>query len=87
MLGEFMPKATVVNHARSGTSTKSFRELGLWDGVLKEKAQWVLIQFGHNDQKEDPKRHTDPATHYRKNLKTFIHEVREGGGSRCWSHR
>ncbi len=80
MLGEFMPKATVVNHARSGTSTKSFRELGLWDGVLKEKAQWVLIQFGHNDQKEDPKRHTDPATHYRKNLKTFIHEVREGGG-------
>jgi lysophospholipase L1-like esterase len=31
VLGEFLPKATVVNHARSGTSTKSFRDLGLWD--------------------------------------------------------
>jgi lysophospholipase L1-like esterase len=80
MLGEFMPKATVVNHARSGTSTKSFRDIGLWDRVLKEQPQWVLIQFGHNDQKDDPKRHTDPATSYRENLKTFIREVREGGG-------
>jgi lysophospholipase L1-like esterase len=81
MLGQFMPKATVVNHARSGTSTKSFRDLGLWDRVLKEKGQWVLIQFGHNDQKTaDPKRFTDPATTYRDNLKTFIREVREGGG-------
>jgi lysophospholipase L1-like esterase len=81
MLGEFMPKATVVNHARSGTSTKSFRDLGLWDRVLKEKGQWVLIQFGHNDQKTaDPKRFTDPATTYRDNLKAFIREVRESGG-------
>jgi lysophospholipase L1-like esterase len=81
MLGEFLPKATVVNHARSGTSTKSFRDLGLWDRVLKEKGQWVLIQFGHNDQKTaDPKRFTDPATSYRENLKAFIREVRESGG-------
>jgi lysophospholipase L1-like esterase len=80
MLGEFLPKATVVNHARSGTSTKSFRDLGLWDRLLKEKADWVLIQFGHNDQKDDPKRGTDAATTYRENLKTFIREVRAGGG-------
>jgi lysophospholipase L1-like esterase len=81
MLGEFLPKATVVNHARSGASTKSFRDLGLWDRVLKEKGQWVLIQFGHNDQKTaDPKRFTDPATTYRGNLKTFIREVRASGG-------
>jgi lysophospholipase L1-like esterase len=33
MLGEFMPGATVINHARSGTSTKSFRDLGLWERV------------------------------------------------------
>lgn len=81
MLGEFMPKATVVNHARSGTSTKSFRDLGLWDRVLKEKGQWVLIQFGHNDQKSaDLKRFTDPKTSYRDNLRQFIAEVRKGGG-------
>jgi lysophospholipase L1-like esterase len=80
MLGEFLPQATVVNHARSGTSTKSFRDLGLWDRVLGEKADWVLIQFGHNDQKDDPKRATDAATTYRENLRTFIREVRETGG-------
>ena len=81
MLGEFLPKAKVINHARSGTSTKSFRELGLWDRVLKEKGQWVLIQFGHNDQKTaDPKRYTDPTTTYRDNLRAFIREVRESGG-------
>jgi lysophospholipase L1-like esterase len=81
MLGEFLPKAKVINHARSGTSTKSFRELGLWDRVLKEKGLWVLIQFGHNDQKTaDPKRFTDPATTYRDNLRAFIREVRESGG-------
>ena len=81
MLGEFLPEAKIINHARSGASTMSFRTLGLWDRVLKEKGQWVLIQFGHNDQKlQDPKRGTDPATSYRDNLKTFIREVREGGG-------
>ncbi|MBE7495505.1 MAG: exo-alpha-sialidase [Verrucomicrobiaceae bacterium] len=79
MLGQFLPQAKVINHARSGTSTKSFRDLGLWERVLKEQPQWVLIQFGHNDQKDDPKRHTDPATTYRENLKTFIREVRESG--------
>lgn len=81
MLGEFLPKATVVNHARSGTSTKSFRDLGLWDRVLKENGQWVLIQFGHNDQKKkDPARFTDPKTSYRDNLRKFITEVRAAGG-------
>ena len=80
MLGEFFPQAEVINHARSGTSTKSFRDLGLWERVLREKGGWVLIQFGHNDQKDDPKRHTDPATTYRENLKAFIREVRESGG-------
>lgn len=81
MLGEFMPQAKVINHARSGTSTKSFRAQGLWNRVLKEKGDWVLIQFGHNDQKiQDPARGTDPATSYRENLKSFIREVREYGG-------
>lgn len=50
MLGEFLPDAKLINHARSGTSTKSFRAQGLWDRVLKEKGEWVMIQFGHNDQ-------------------------------------
>jgi lysophospholipase L1-like esterase len=79
MLGKFMPQAIVVNHARSGTSTKSFRAVGLWDRVLNEKPDWVFMQFGHNDQKKDPMRATDADTTYRDNLRTFIREVRERG--------
>eukprot|EP01031_Cornospumella_fuschlensis_P001614 gene1614-2017_t len=40
MLQEFMPRAEVINLARSGASSKSFRRLGLWDKVLAEKADY-----------------------------------------------
>ena len=81
MLGEFLPQMKVVNHARSGTSTKSFRTLGLWERVLKEKGRWVLIQFGHNDQPgKGPERETDAATTYRENLRAFVREVQAAGG-------
>jgi lysophospholipase L1-like esterase len=81
MIGEFLPGSKVINHARSGTSTKSFRTLGLWDRVLKERGDWVLIQFGHNDQPgKGPERETDPMTSYRANLTAFIQEVRAAGG-------
>jgi len=71
---------TVANHARGGASTKSFRDLGLWDRVLAEKADWILIQFGHNDQPgKGPDRETDPADSYRDNLRRFIHEARTAG--------
>jgi lysophospholipase L1-like esterase len=66
----------VTNLAKSGTSSKSFRELGLWDQVLAAKPDWVLIQFGHNDQPNKGERATDAATDYRANLKRFIEEVR-----------
>lgn len=82
MLKEFVaPGTEVINHARSGTSSKSFRDLGLWDRVLGEKADYVLIQFGHNDQPgKGPARETDAATTYRENLRRFISEVRAAGG-------
>ena len=80
-LADFLsPECAVINHARSGTSTKSFRDLGLWDRVLAEKADWVLIQFGHNDQPgKGPQRETDPAGSYRDNLRRFIQEARAAG--------
>ena len=80
MLPEFMPKATVINHARGGASSKSFRSLGLWDQVVSEKPDYVLIQFGHNDQPGKGERTTDPKGDYRDNLKRFVEEVRAAGG-------
>ena len=59
----------VRNYALSGTSTRSFRELGLWEPVERglSRGDLLLIQFGHNDEKDDD-RHTDPETTYPQNL-------------------
>ena len=44
-------KVSVKNHALGGTSSRTYQNLGLWDAVNnKLKAgDYVLIQFGHND--------------------------------------
>ncbi len=44
-------RINVLNRARPGRSTRSFRNEGLWSRVLAEikSGDWVLIQFGHND--------------------------------------
>ena len=69
------------NCARSGRSSKSFIDEGLWDRVLAvlKPGDWLLIQFGGNDQKADPKRHTDAETSFRDNFRRFIREAREKG--------
>src|SRR5690606_37638891 len=50
----------VENHAVNGRSTKSFRNEARWDTVQKrlKPGDYVLIQFGHNDQRiESPERY------------------------------
>ncbi len=74
-------KIEVCNHARSGRSSKSFIDEGLWDAVYDEMGEgdYLLVQFGGNDQKNDPKRHTDPQTTYKENYRKFIAGAREKG--------
>ena len=36
--------------AKGGASTKTFREQGLWQQSLETKPDYMLIQFGHNDE-------------------------------------
>ncbi|WP_439132941.1 rhamnogalacturonan acetylesterase [Polaribacter sp.] len=73
---------TLENHAVNGRSTRSFIDEKKWEKVhnkLKE-GDYVFIQFGHNDQKENsPKRYTNPYTAYRNNLIRFVKESREKG--------
>ncbi len=76
------PTLLVDNRAANGRSTKSFREEGRWQAVLDalRPGDFVLIQFGHNDQKStDPTRFADADGAYRANLARFIREVRERG--------
>ena len=78
----FIDDITIDNHAVNGRSSKSFINEGRWDAVLSkiQKGDYVFIQFGHNDEKDDPNRHTDPGTTFDANLKKFVEDTRAKGG-------
>lgn len=70
------------NHAVNGRSSLSFRNEGRWKPIYDKikKGDYVFIQFGHNDEKPKPDRHTDPGTTFNDQLKRYIKETREKGG-------
>ena len=71
--------AKVYDHGLNGRSSKSFINEGEWKKVFDalKKGDYVLIQFGHNDEKsEDSTRYTNPHTTYKDNLRKFINETR-----------
>ena len=72
----------VDNHAVNGRSSKSFIDEGRWDKVLSamKPGDYVIIQFGHNDEKPALDRHTDPGSTFDYNLAKFVRETRERGG-------
>lgn len=69
----------VKSFAQNGRSTKSFIEEGRLKLIENEikKGDFLFIQFGHNDSKDDPKRHTDPDTTFLENLMKYISVARE----------
>lgn len=72
------------NHATNGRSSKSFRTEGRWNKVMQQlkKGDFVIIQFGHNDQKaNDSSRFTNPYTQYRANLERYVRETRAKGAT------
>jgi lysophospholipase L1-like esterase len=85
--GEALPRffrdpGCVINYALNGRSTKSFIDEGHWErlrGALRP-GDWVIVQFGHNDQKSaDPKRHAPARTDFAANLRRFVADVRAAG--------
>lgn len=75
------PSVPIVSLAKNGRSTKSFLEEGLFRPAQEalEAGDFLLIQFGHNDEKPDPARHTDPDTGFRENLRFFADTARARG--------
>ncbi len=72
----------VHNHAVNGRSTKSFISEGRWTTVLKtlRAGDYVFIQFGHNDSKDqDTSRYASAKTDYPENLTRFVIETRKKG--------
>ena len=80
--GFFSEDIRIDNHAANGRSSKSFISEGRWEKVISKvkKGDYVFIQFGHNDEKTDSTRHTDPGTTFDDNLRRFVNETRAKGG-------
>lgn len=71
----------IVNYAENGRSTKSFIEEGLLDKIDRQigEGDFLFIQFGHNDEKADTERHTEPYGTYQQNLMKFARVANKHG--------
>ncbi|MDE5783005.1 MAG: rhamnogalacturonan acetylesterase [Prevotella sp.] len=78
----FDDNIVVDNHAVNGRSSLSFINEGRWEKVLEKMrpGDYVIIQFGHNDEKAPKDRHTDPGSTFDYNLAKYVRETREHGG-------
>ena len=72
----FKPSIALANHGESGESLKSFLRARRWDKLLDvaRPGDWVMIQMGHNDQKERGEGIGAFAS-YRADLERFVDQA------------
>ncbi len=82
VLGELLNgEVEISNLAASGRSSKTFINEGRWDSAIKKKPDFVLVQFGHNDNHGKAKpESTDAATDYKDYLRKYVDDVKASGG-------
>lgn len=74
------PDTKLLNLAKNGRSSKSFINEGWWKKLLEAKPNYVLIQFGHNDQPgHSADKVTDPNTTYRQYMTQYVDDARAAG--------
>ena len=73
----FDSTVTVDNRAKNGRSTRSFIAEDRWQPVVDNlrEGDYVLIQFGHNDEVPTKKTYTTPGD-FTANLEKFVNESR-----------
>jgi lysophospholipase L1-like esterase len=73
----FDSTVVVDNRAKNGRSTRTFIEEGRWKPVVEnlKEGDYVLIQFGHNDEVPTKKSYTTPEQ-FTTNLEKFVSESR-----------
>jgi lysophospholipase L1-like esterase len=78
----FKPGIAVANHAESGESLRASLERRRIDKVVSalKPGDLVLIQFGHNDQKQLFDGVSAPFTTYKNELRAHVDMVRAAGG-------
>ena len=78
----FKPEIAISNHGESGESLRGFLAENRWDKVLSviKRGDTVLIQMGHNDQKEKGEG-IGAFTSYKSDLKRFVSDARQHGAT------
>lgn len=85
-LQDYFPAACaeVQDKALSGRSSKSFYDEGAWTPIARQlrAGDFVLIQFGHNDEKrDDASRYADPYGSYQQYLSRYIDDTLASGAT------
>ena len=72
----------VENHAKNGRSTRTFIEENRWQPIVDKlnPGDYVLIQFGHNDEVPTKKSATT-EDEFQRNLKRYVSEARNKGAN------
>jgi pectinesterase len=65
------------NLSLGGRSSSSFSKEGHWQKALELRPDWILIQFGHNDEPGHAEKSNPPRGGYRDNIMRYIKEARE----------
>lgn len=68
----FDRRAKIVNYAKNGATLQALSKR--LDELVQLKPDYVLIQFGHNDQKRYD------TTVYRDHLRSYVERIRKSGG-------
>lgn len=68
----FDRRATILNYAKNGATLESLS--AKLDELVEHRPDYVLIQFGHNDQKRYG------TTVYQDRLKSYVERIQQAGG-------
>jgi lysophospholipase L1-like esterase len=68
----------VDNRSRNGRSSKSFTAEGLWNPVIENMSEgdYLIIQFGHNDESKDKGERYSTPEEFKANLAAYITQAR-----------
>lgn len=79
----FKPEVAVSNHAESGETYRDSIGRRRLDKIVStmKPGDWLLMQFGHNDQKQIAAKTGGPFTTYKAEIKKHVDAVRAHGGT------
>jgi len=78
----FKPEVAIANHAESGETYRDSIGRRRLDKILSvmQPGDYLLMQFGHNDQKQIASKKGGPFTTYKAEIKQHVEAVRARGG-------